>query len=122
MKVTSIVLWVQDNSLSVKFYKKLGFNVEQSEDRHSVVKVGNFEITLVNMRNEEEFNKDSLSSRKGEGMYVYIQVEDVNEKFRQITAAGLKPSSEPRDWDWGNREFVIKDPDGYKFCFWQPIS
>lgn len=122
MKITSLVFWVQDNTLSVKFYKKLGFEVDESNDRHSVVKTDNFEIMLISMRNEDEFNKDSLSSRKGEGMYVYVRVNDVDKKYKEVKASGLEPSSEPRDWGWGNREFVIKDPDGFKVCFWQPTA
>lgn len=27
----------------------------------------------------------------------------------------------PRDWPWGNREFVLKDPDGYKLVFWHEL-
>lgn len=32
---------------------------------------------------------------------------------------GMKPSSEPRDWPWGRREFVLRDPDGYKLVFFK---
>lgn len=117
MEITSLVFWVADATLSYKFYKKLGFEVAEVSDRHAVVKCGAFEIILVTMRDEDEFNKDSLSSCKGEGMYVYIKVDDVDKKHADTIKAGLSPSSEPRDWDWGRREFVIKDPDGYKLCF-----
>ncbi len=119
MKVTSLVFWVQDATLSYKFYKKLGFEVGGITDRHAVVKCGSFEIMLVTMRDENEFNKDSLSAHKGQGMYVYINVDDVDAKYKEVTDLGLESSSEPRTWEWGNREFVIKDPDGYKLCFWQ---
>jgi len=119
MKITGLVLWVQDNTLSVKFYKKLGFSVDESVDRHSIVTLGDFNITLVSMRDESEFNGDSLAGDKGRGMYVYIHVDDVDAKYAELLKLGITPRSEPRDWNWGNREFVVKDPDGYKLCFWQ---
>lgn len=121
MKITGLVLWVQDNTLSVKFYKKLGFELVQSDERNSTVKLGEFEIMLISMRDEAEFNSDSLSSDKGRGMYVYIHVDDIDAKYAELLKLGITPRSEPRDWDWGNREFVVKDPDGYKLCFWQKI-
>ena len=52
-------------------------------------------------------------------MFVYISVDDVDEFYRGLAQKGLKPSSEPRDWPWGNREFVIRDPDGYKLVFFK---
>ena len=120
MEISGLVLWVQDNTLSVKFYKKLGFEVVESDDRGSVVQLGSFKLWLMSMRDEEEFNTDSLSGSKGKGMYVYIRADDVDKLYRELVAKGLRPRTEPRDWDWGNREFIIKDPDGYKLCFWQP--
>ena len=115
------MFWVQENSLSTKFYKKLGFNVVRSVDDHSVVSLNGFEITLVNMRDEDKFTKDSMSADKGRGVYVYIRVDSVDEKYKELIKLGFKPTTAPKDWDWGNREFILKDLDGYKLCFWQPI-
>ena len=72
---------------------------------------------FVTMRDEAEFNKDSLASVKGSGMYVYINVDDVDANYKEAKDLGIDPSSEPRDWEWGIREFVVKYPDGYKLCF-----
>ena len=122
MKVTNVVFWVQENKLSEKFYKKLGFEVSKSDDNHSVVICNGFGITLVSMRDELKFYKDSMSADKGRGMYLYIQVDDVDAKHQELLGLGLAPATEPSNWQWGNREFVLKDPDGYKLCFWQPIA
>lgn len=121
MKVTGLVLWVQDNTLSVKFYKRLGFEVSESDERHSTVGLNDFVINLVSMRDEDEFNRDSLSSDKGRGAYLYIRVDDVDGEYELLNKNGVKAHTEPRDWGWGNREFVVKDPDGYKIVFWQPV-
>lgn len=122
MKVAGLVLWTLDNTLSVKFYKKLGFDVVESDDRGSVVQLGDFKLWLMSMRDEAEFNTDSLAGDKGKGMYIYIQTDNVDALYHELVAKGLTPRSEPRDWPWGNREFVIKDPDGYKLCFWQKLA
>lgn len=118
MKVTNILLWVQENQQSEKFYKKLGFEAITSTPAYSEIKHGNFEITLVNMRDEDEFAGDSLAGEKGKGVYIYIWVEDVDATHVELIKKRLQPHTKPRDWPWGNREFILKDPDGYKLCFW----
>ena len=119
MKITRLVLWVQDATLSYKFYKKLGFTVTSVTERDAAVSCGMFEVMLVTMRDEAEFNSDSLASEKGKGMYIYVSVDNVDVKYGELKKFGLELKAEPRDWPWGNREFVVSDPDGYKLCFWQ---
>lgn len=118
MKFTNILLWVQENKVSEKFYKKLGFDVTTSTDGYSEIRLGNLQITLVNMRDEDEFAGDSLAGAKGKGMYIYLWVENVEAEYKRQADLGLRPATQPRDWPWGNREFILKDPDGYKLCFW----
>ncbi len=122
MKFTNLLIWSQENKVSEKFYKKLGFAVTVSTDGYSDVKLDDFEMVIVNMRDDDEFNGDSLSGDKGRGMYIYIRVDDVDAEYNRQVGLGLQPHTQPRDWDWGNREFITKDPDGYKLCFWQPLS
>lgn len=121
MKFTNILLWVQENKISEKFYRKLGFEVGVSTDEYSEIQLGDFKITLVNMRDEDEFNGDSLAGAKGKGMYMYVHVADVDAEYERQVKLGLSPATKPRDWPWSNREFILKDPDGYKLCFWQHI-
>lgn len=122
MKITNILLWVQENKLSEKFYKKLGFEVERSDDSHTELTLHGFGLVLVNMREEQEFAGDALVGDKGRGMYIYIAVDDVDVMYKDLASKGLAPATQPRDWPWGNREFILKDPDGYKLCFWQAIK
>lgn len=122
MNITKLVLWVQENTLSEKFYKKLGFEVIQSDDSHSLVSLHGFDLDLVSMRDEAPFTGDSLAGDKGKGMYIYINVDDIDATYHQLTEQGFTPATTPKDWPWGNREFILKDPDGYKLCFWQPIA
>jgi len=122
MNTISLLLWVQESDISRKFYKKLGFDVVVADDDHSIVKLDNLEITLVNMRDEPGFAKDSLGADKGRGVYLYIRVGNVDDKYQSLQNAGFVPYTHPRNWPWGNREFILKDPDGYKICFWSPIN
>lgn len=119
MRITNLLFWVQENKLSEKFYKRLGFEVLQSDDEHTLVTLNGFNIDLVSMRDEHKFARDSMHADKGRGIYVYINVDDVDKKYKELSEASFKPYTTPTDWPWGNREFILKDPDGYKLCFWQ---
>ena len=119
MNITHLVLWVQDNKISEKFYKKLGFAVEQSDDEHSLVSLPGFKLDFVCMRDDEKFSRDSMAAEKGLGMYIYVSVDDVDAKHAELTALGFTDATKPKDWPWGNREFILRDPDGYKLCFWK---
>lgn len=122
MKVTNILLWVHENKLAEKFYKKLGFEIVASDDEHSRVRLGDFEVVLITMRDESEFVADAMVSNRGKGVYIYIKVDDVDGKYTELIDRGFEPATKPRDWQWGNREFILKDSDGYKLCFWQPLD
>jgi len=121
MRITNLLFWVQENKLSEKFYKKLGFEIVQSDDGHTIVSLNGFQIDLVSIRDEDQFARDAMSADKGRGVYVYINVDDVDAKHAELQRLGLNPATPPKDWPWGNREFILKDPDGYKLCFWQSI-
>lgn len=122
MKITKLVLWTQENKLSERFYRKLGFDVVQSDDHHSMMVLGGFGIDLVSMRDEEPFTRDSMSGDKGRGVYIYLHVDNVDLAHKELLAKGIVPHTSPKDWPWGSREFVVKDPDGYKFCFYQSLA
>lgn len=74
MKFTNMLIWSQENKLSEKFYKKLGFEVATSTPDYSEVKLGDFEIVIVNMRDVDEYNGGSLSGDKVRGIYAIILV------------------------------------------------
>jgi uncharacterized glyoxalase superfamily protein PhnB len=122
MKITSLLFWVQENKVSERFYKKIGFEVIRSDDTHSVVSLNGFDIVLVNMRDEDVFAGDSMTGAKGKGLYVYVAADNVDAKYAELVASGVQPATQPKDWEWGNREFIVKDPDGYKLCFWHTIK
>lgn len=113
----SILLYVADPKKSAEFYRALGFEVTEAED-YSIAKLNWFTIRCQD-KNKVKFTEESNVEPKGAGVYIYIQVENIDAYYKSLNAKNLKPSSEPRDWPWGNREFVIRDPDRYKLVFYQ---
>lgn len=48
----------------------------------------------------------------GEGMYLTIEVEDVDGIYQQLREKGINIVIELRDEPWGDRHFAIQDPNG----------
>ncbi|WP_300355349.1 VOC family protein [Fluviicola sp.] len=48
----------------------------------------------------------------GEGMYLTIEVEDVDSFYREIKGKNIEIKIELRDEPWGDRHFAIQDPNG----------
>ena len=68
------------------------------------------------------FQKEAFGEPKGTGLYINIEVDGIDAYFQELKNKGLKPSTKPRDWPWGQREFAIRDPDRYKLVFYEKLG
>ncbi|KKU93995.1 MAG: hypothetical protein UY26_C0003G0145 [Candidatus Jorgensenbacteria bacterium GW2011_GWA1_48_13] len=118
--VNSVLYYASDLGKTAQFYEELGFEVEKSGDTVKA-RLGDFALAFVD-KNKSVIQKEAQFEPKGMGVFVYVEVDDVDDYFKSLKENGIKTSSEPRDWPWGKREFAVKDPDGYKLIFYQPIK
>jgi len=58
-------------------------------------------------------SQEAALSNKGAGVFLYLSVDNVDEFHQYLASKKLKPSTKPQDEPWGNREFILHDPDGY---------
>lgn len=119
--VTSVLLYVTNTHETAKFYQALGFFVDEETDEKVIVRLKEFEFHCFD-KTKVFFKQDSNIEQKGIGVFFYIQTENIETYYETIVEKGLKPSSAPKEWEWGNKEFVIKDPDGYKLVFYEKIK
>jgi catechol 2,3-dioxygenase-like lactoylglutathione lyase family enzyme len=121
--VSGLVCYAKDVMKTADFYETLGFIVQDRSPEHASVRLNWFWIDFLAADKEDksEFLEEARQMPRGGGQYTYIKVDDIDGFYQQITARGLQPSSEPRDWPWGNREFALRDPDGYKLVFFQKL-
>ena len=124
VSISGLTLYVKDLDITSDFYEKLGFRAGK-RDEHSLTYYLNWfwiEFVLIAPAKGTIFEKEAFASPKGSGAYIAVSVDDVDEYYQKLISEGIKPSSEPRDWDWGRREFVLRDPDGYKLVFFKKIK
>lgn len=121
--IAGIVCYVKDMDKTTDFYEKLGFIITKRQPDHLSIRLNWFWMDFhpQDMKAKPEFQKEANLDNKGAGLFVYINVDSVDEFHEGLVAKGLKPSSQPQDYPWGNREFVLRDPDGYKLVFFKKI-
>lgn len=118
--LNSALLFVSNVSETARFYTTLGFRVDNETDQAVVLRLGSFTIQCFDEA-KVELKKDAGTPVKGSGVFFYLLAQDVDQVYTHVIEAGLHPSSQPRDWPWGNREFAIRDPDGYKLVIYRPL-
>lgn len=105
---------------TAQFYQQLGFDIQKSEDAIKI-KLGDFTLAFID-ENKTPIQNESGLKPKGLGIYTYIEVEDVDKYFELLKKNGVATRTSPKTWPWGKREFVVKDPDGYKLVFYAPAK
>ncbi len=112
-------LFVEDMETSIGFYTRvLGFEVARNEPGdYASLQNGNVVLGIgpISKLPEEGgyFTREIASSRRGLGVEIVLEVEDVNEWHRRVVASGHPVSEPPQKRPWGLRDFRIVDPDGY---------
>jgi catechol 2,3-dioxygenase-like lactoylglutathione lyase family enzyme len=124
MKVNSISgisCYVEDLGKTGEFYESIGFRKGKEQPGRATYYVNWFFMTFVAQDQEDDaaLRKEAEQPAKGSGLYVHIKVDDIEDFHEQVLAAGLKPEGEPEKRPGGGREFVLRDPDGYKLVFFK---
>jgi catechol 2,3-dioxygenase-like lactoylglutathione lyase family enzyme len=124
MKVNSIsgINWyVQDLSRTADFYEALGFRRGKQEPDRLTFYVNWFFVTFLDQDQEDDadLRKEARLPDKGAGLLLYIKVDNVEDFYNGVLSKGMKPASEPQAGPSRTREFMLRDPDGYKLVFFE---
>ena len=111
---SAITLATHDMSRAVRFYSSLGFEVHYGGEAASFTSfhAGHSYLNLIAQGEEKRW---SWWGR------IIFQVSDVDALYEQALQAGHRPSSMPRDAEWGERYFHLTDPDGHELSFARPL-
>lgn len=107
---------VSDLARSLAFYRELGFAVETESARgYAVLRVGDSELVLLSPEaaaREPKFAGVAL----GGAVAIHVRVSDPDLLWERVCGAArvLEPLGER---EYGDRDFAISDPDGYRLVF-----
>jgi catechol 2,3-dioxygenase-like lactoylglutathione lyase family enzyme len=119
ISISGVTYYVKDIDTTVKFYEDLGFIFKVHEPGHATMYLNWYFVDFfADMADRPAAQKTQADSR-GAGTYMYTKVDTVDEYYEALVAKGLKPETEPEKLSNGNREFLIRDPDGYGLVFFE---
>jgi catechol 2,3-dioxygenase-like lactoylglutathione lyase family enzyme len=119
--ISGLTCYVKDLARTAEFYETIGFRRGKEEPGRATFYVNWFFVTFIAQDQEDApaLRKEAKLPKKGSGLFLYIKVDDVEDFYGEVVAADMKPEGEPEVQASGNREFVLRDPDGYKLAFFQ---
>ena len=112
-RISAVTLAVGDMARSVRFYQHAGFSLLYGgeEARFTSFHAGGGYLNLI---------LATEYSGKWWGRVIFW-VDDVDAFYRHAVEKGLQPEAEPRDAEWGERYFHVRDPDGHELSFARPL-
>lgn len=119
--VSGISCQVKNLGKTVRFYETLGFENRKSDATHATLYSNWFWIDFIAMGKSDRAKlvKGVARGSNGAGLFLYLGVDDVDAFYKNLLAKKIKPSTKPQDQPWGNREFILRDPDGYNLVIFK---
>jgi len=111
MRLGFVVLHTPDVAGMKAFYQGLGLKVHADYGMWVEFETGPATLAL------HESKEDEATRNAG----VFLEVEDVDALYRRLMEKGLAPSA-PKDQDFGFRTFTLRDPQGNRIEFGEPMQ
>lgn len=110
--VSAVTLFVSDMRRACRFYAALGFELKFGGETAGFTSF-HAGASFLNLA-----RSDAPQTSWGRAIFY---VDDVDACYRRATEHGLTPEFAPRDAEWGERYFHIRDPDGHELSFAKPL-
>lgn len=119
-RLEAVVLPVRELGRALGFYSDLlGFDVVHADDERAILKVGDSEIVLISLEaalREPKFT-DAVP---GGGMAIHVRVADPD-RLWEVASKTANVLEKLGDRDYGDRDFAILDPEGYRIVFGRAV-
>ena len=113
MRLNAGILTKRLSETKFFYTKNLGFKVKFENEFYLLLKTPNKKDTLSfllpNHPTQQPFFRKPFL---GEGMYLTIEVDNVDELYNDMKSKGIDIKVDIRDEPWGERHFAIEDPNG----------
>ena len=87
---------------------------------HGEVRAGNVVIWLHRVAEELKLVSPRSIPAASSGLVGYV--DDVDSHYARARSRGAQIDSKPRDMPYGQREYGVRDPEGHRWWFAQPIG
>ena len=108
-----------------RFYSEiLGFKLEHDwnrneDDKGSLFRAGEGLIEVLLTPNNPEHKVQGLDYRSPQGVFMCIQVWEIDDLFEELKARNVSFKQEITDQSWGHRSFSVLDPNEIVLFFFE---
>ena len=123
LRATSLMpsLTVNDLTESLKFFKTLGFEIEDRWEQNGKLLGAMLKANSVRIGLSQDDGKKGVNREKGVGMRLYFEAKsDIDQLAADVKAAGIALRAEPHDTEWGSRAFDVMEPSGFLLTIGTP--
>ena len=99
-----LTLHVKDVERSREFYERIPGVVLQHHrpGQFALFQIGDILLGLLQV---------------GSGFHIELVTADLDDLYTDLRSRGIEPKGPPRDRSWGERTFIVADPDGNQIEF-----
>ena len=106
---------------SKAFYTQyFGFEAIFEDDWFILLKKGDYELGF--MQPELPQQNKLFQPAFGGGSWLAFETDNAQREYERLQQAGVPIVSDIKDEDWGDRHFVVKDPNGIGVDVYQRIA
>ena len=110
-------LFVWDLEKALGFYHEvLGLDLAARKEHAATVSVIYSKSLLTEdsrLKEDHYFDRPSLAGRRGVGVEMVVEVNDVHAMYDRVQTAGYEIYEPLKEQSWGSTDFRVVDPDGY---------
>jgi len=118
MKLNAGILTQKLAETKAFYTEQLGFGVTFENEFYLLLHTPNHEAELSFLLPNHPSQQPIFHAPfQGQGMYLTIEMEDVDALYAELQAKGVEIAFEMRDEPWGDRHFAVKDPNGIGIDF-----
>jgi catechol 2,3-dioxygenase-like lactoylglutathione lyase family enzyme len=114
-RISAVTLATKDMQVAVRFYRLLGFQLLYGGENATFTSFSAGPNFLNLIAQPSEWHPSWW------GRVIFYE-SDVDALYARLVAAGCRPSTAPRDAEWGERFFHLTDPDGHELSFARPLG
>lgn len=98
------------------FERRVVYDGPDGSVAHAELAFGSAIVMLGSVR-DDEFGAMVGEPGSKSGQTVYIAVDDTDQHFERAKAAGAEIVMGLTNTDYGSRDYICRDPEGYLWCF-----
>ena len=113
MKLNTGIVTNKINESKTFYTEVLNFGVTFQNEFYLLMHTPNHQAEIAFLLPEHPTQRPIFQSEfGGKGVFITIEVSDVDAEYKRIRALGIPIEIELRDEPWGDRHFAIVDPNG----------